>query len=306
MYLEKRKIGKRTKYYLIHSYRDKGDVKKIRRYLGVDLSNGELEPARRKAEQDILSVLDELSTQIFLFQLSEQQIDKLNSYSKNIKVAHLDWKRFTENFVYNTNAIEGSSVERDEVQGILKKATTRNPDEKETKGVAEAVNYIRKTKEELSVALINKIHLICFRESKKFAGKIRTVEVVIRDRQGKIIHQGIPAAQLKHALKDLISWYHINKDKFRPLVLAAIIHNQFEHIHPFVDGNGRVGRLLMNYILLQKGYPPINISLQDRQEYYHTLQEYSANQDIKQTVRFLVKQYDKTLRQVTTKHFTKK
>ena len=99
----------------------------------------------------------------------------------------------------------------------------------------------------------------------------------------------------------MISWYKENKRKFRPLVLAAILHDQFEYIHPFQDGNGRAGRLLLNFILLRNGYPPINISLDDRAEYYRTLQEYEKKQNVRPTVEFLVEQYEKTLRMVTTK-----
>ncbi|MFH1211440.1 MAG: Fic family protein, partial [Candidatus Woesearchaeota archaeon] len=80
-----------------------------------------------------------------------------------------------------------------------------------------------------------------------------------------------------------------------------IIHNQFEHIHPFQDGNGRVGRLLLNFILLKSKYPPINISIEDRAEYYNSLQEYSKRHDLRPTIKFLIKQYRKTLKKVTTK-----
>ena len=91
-------------------------------------------------------------------------------------------------------------------------------------------------------------------------------------------------------------WFFLKPYKlcvFGLLVLAAIIHNQFEHIHPFQDGNGRVGRLLLNYVLLQNRYPPINILLEDRLQYYKTLQEYSKNQNLKPTIKFLVEQYNK-------------
>jgi Fic family protein len=124
---------------------------------------------------------------------------------------------------------------------------------------------------------------------------------VIRDRQGNIVHQGVLSKDLQYALKEMFAWYYENKKTFTPLVLAAIMHNQFEHIHPFQDGNGRVGRLLLNHILLRNKYPPINILLEDRAEYYRTLQEYHHNQDMKPTLKFLIKQYKKTLKQVGTK-----
>ncbi|MCK5343640.1 MAG: Fic family protein, partial [Candidatus Heimdallarchaeota archaeon] len=106
---------------------------------------------------------------------------------------------------------------------------------------------------------------------------------------------------LHEALNVYISWYKKNKNKFKPLVLAAIVHNQFEHIHPFQDGNGRVGRLLLNFILIKNNYPPINILLEDRAEYYMTLQEYSKKHELKPTMKFFIKQYKKTLKKVSTK-----
>ena len=302
MYIEKRKTGNKLKYYLVHSYREKNKVKKIRKYLGQDLKKQELEEARNRAKQRILELLRELSTEVFLFTLTKKQIEKLNNYK--IKIMHFDqkeWQRFTEEFVYNTNAIEGSTVQRDEVSEILHRRKPLGAEELETKGVAKAVECIKNAKEDLSVELMQKLHKTCFEGSKSFAGKIRNVEVVVRNSKGGILHQGMPVSKLHLALKDMIIWYNKNKSKFKPLVLAAIIHNQFEYIHPFQDGNGRVGRLLLNFILLKKKYPPISITLEDRAEYYATLQEYQKNQNLKPAVEFLVKQYRKTLRKVTTK-----
>ena len=127
------------------------------------------------------------------------------------------------------------------------------------------------------------------------------MNVVIRNPLGQVIHAGVPKEELNDYLEDFIEWYNENKTKFKPLALSAIMHNQFEHIHPFQDGNGRVGRLLLNFILLKNNYPPINIMLEDRAEYYHTLQKYSKEDDIRSTLKFLIKQYKKTMRGMTTK-----
>ncbi|MCK5477052.1 MAG: Fic family protein [Candidatus Aenigmarchaeota archaeon] len=298
MFVEKRKAGKKTKYYLVHSYRDKGKVQKIRRYLGVDLSLKKLEELKQTARKIIFDQIEQLSTKVFNFSLSKKQIEQLNKYDEKIAISHLDkkdWQRFAEEFAYNTNAIEGSRVLQEEVHDILLKKNHLTPDEIETKGVANAVEYIRTTKEDLSLSLIEKLHELCFNGSKDFAGKFREVEVVIKNSKGEVVHSGVPALHLDLALKDMISWYDSNRTKFKPLFLAGIIHNQFEYIHPFADGNGRVGRLLLNFILIKNKYPPINILLQDRQKYYKTLQDYSKRQDIKITLEFLIEQYNKNL-----------
>lgn len=145
------------------------------------------------------------------------------------------------------------------------------------------------------------LHKLCFEGSKSFAGEFRNIEVVIRNASGEVIHRGTPVKNLKKELDEFIVWYEQNKHSFKPLVLAAIVHNQFEDIHPFQDGNGRVGRLLLNFILLKNGYPPVNIMLRDRAEYYAVLKEYQGNDKLRPTLHFLIKQYKKTLKQVTTK-----
>ena len=290
---------------MVYSYREKGVVKKIRRYLGLNLSLDELKKAELEAKQAISGELEELNTEIFNFSLTKKQLQFLNLFDKEIKIHHLDkkeWHRFTEEFVYNTNAIEGSTVQQGEVKEIIEKQKTpKNHDEHESENVAKAVEFIRKTKHDLSLELIKSVHKLCFDGPKSFAGQLRNVEVVIKNGRGEIVHAGIPSNQLKSALEDMISWYKKNKRKFKPLILAAIIHNQFEHIHPFQDGNGRVGRLLLNFILLRNKYPPINILLEDRAEYYYTLNEYSGSHNLKPTAKFLIKQYKKMIKQVTTK-----
>ena len=199
MFLEKRNKGKNTKFYLVYSYREKDEVNKIRKYLGVNLSEEKLQTARQQAELLIKKEIGEI--EIFNFSLSWKQIEKLNKYELKIyHIQHLDWKKFTEQFTYNTNAIEGSTVQLYEVNGILEKKKGENDEEIETKGVANAVEFIRTTKEELSLHLIKKLHLLCFEGSKLFAGKYRTVEVVIKTSRGEIVHQGTPVSQLNKAL----------------------------------------------------------------------------------------------------------
>jgi len=313
MYLEKRKQGNSIKYYLVYSYRDSNNVKKIRKYLGQDLKQNDLEKAKKEAKQHILELSEKLNTKVFLFSLTKKQVESLNRYNDKIQIYHLDqkeWQRFKEDFVYNTNAIEGSTVQLHEVKDLLnEKLNEKKPanfDELETRGVAQAFDYIRNANEELSLQVIKKLHEFCFKETKQFAGKFRNVNVVIRNSRGEVIHAGVEKFNLMFALNDLVVWYKKNKSRFRPLVLAAIIHNQFEYIHPFQDGNGRVGRLLLNFILLEHNYPPISISLEDRQEYYQTLQQYSNSGNLKPTMQFLIKQYKKTLKKVSTKKTNRK
>ena len=306
MFIEKRKSGENTKYYLSHKFRDGKKVKSIRKYLGQNLSSEKLEKLSKEAKKYILKKQEELKTEIFNFSLSKNQIEQLNRYDSKIKILHLnkyEWKRFQEDFVFNTNAIEGSTVLKDEVKEILeKKHKAKTSDEKETIGLSLAVDYIRETKEDLTLDLILKLHKLCFEETKSFAGKFRDdVEVVIKNSLGDIVHRGAQKKLVLFKMEELIAWYEEHKTFFKPLVLAAIIHNQFENIHPFQDGNGRIGRLLLNFVLIRNNYPPINIFLENRGEYYNTLKLYSNSEEIKPTLRFLISQYEKMIKKVTTK-----
>ena len=83
----------------------------------------------------------------------------------------------------------------------------------------------------------------------------------------------------------------INKKEYPEILLAAVVHNQFENIHPFADGNGRVGRILLNNILLKNNLPPVNIDLKNQREYYQTLQFYEKEGNIRPTIELILKEY---------------
>ena len=100
-------------------------------------------------------------------------------------------------------------------------------------------------------------------------------------------------------MQGLLEGYNENKKKYPAILLASVIHNQFEIIHPFADGNGRLGRLLLNNILLKHGKPPVNIELKLRNEYYNAIKEYEKNENIRPTIELILKEYKKMKKQTT-------
>jgi len=303
MNLEKRKIGKKIKYYLAHSYREGSKVHKFRRYLGTDLSESKIKERINIAEKLILEEIHKykIMKDPLKIDLSPEEITSLKMLESEIplKINHLsegDWEKFSEIFSYNTNAIEGSKINQKEVVDILgedKWPDKSKEDIAETYGVDEAIKFIRITKEHISIQLIKKIHKIVFKNSKPFAGNFRKKgeEVVVMTKSGKIVHEGAPQTRINYLLKELIEWYENNKKKYPAFILAAVVHNQFENIHPFADGNGRVGRILLNNILIKHNLPPLNINLKNQGEYYESLQEYEKNQNIKPTINLYIKEY---------------
>jgi Fic family protein len=304
MHIEVRTEGKKKKYYLTHTVRTGKKFRKFRAYLGTDLSKEDINKKRKLAEQIILDKIEK-SKEIhdpYNTVLSSGELTELKSLEAKgtIKIKHLnetDWQNFTEAFTYDTNAIEGSTITEDEVVNILEKcAKPKNREEweiTETHGVAEAVQYLRKTKIHISLELIKEIHRISFKGSKGFAGQFRKKgeEVVVVNAYREIVHRGTPSTEVTKKLKELIIWYEKNKNKYTPIVLAAVVHNRFEIVHPFADGNGRVGRLLLNNILLKHNKPPVNIEFENRSDYYLALREYQNNGNIRPTIELIIKQY---------------
>jgi len=304
MHVEKRKIGKRTKYFLAHSYREGSRVHKFRKYLGQDLKEPSLEERKVLAEKLILEEIYKYNIikDPLRIELTAEEIEGVKRLESKIplKIQHLseaNWAEFSKVFTYNTNAIEGSRLNEKEVKNLLENDVwpkKTKEDIAEAFGVNEAISYIRATKEHISLELIKKIHKIVFKNSKPFAGRLRKKgeEVVVLDSTGNVVHEGAPQGRITHLLRELVEWYNQNKTRYPALVLGAVIHNQFENIHPFSDGNGRVGRILLNNILIKHNLPPINIDFKNRIEYYDSLQAYEKYHDLKPTLKLYIKEYN--------------
>ncbi|MBI5397973.1 Fic family protein [Candidatus Woesearchaeota archaeon] len=309
MFLEVRKAGKSKKFYAVYSLREGGKVVKLRRYLGKDLSATELAKRKKQAAsfmkeqvKNYKEIRDPLTTQ-----LSGTEIKQLLDIEAraDVRIIHLDerqWFRFSQVFSYNTNAIEGSTLTLRDVRNIIERHKMPDKSEadiEEAKGVVEAIEYIRRAKNHVSVALIKGVHRIVFKKTKPFAGQFRSkgIEVAIKDKEGNIVHLGAPSAKIRTLLTELTRWYNEHKHKYPPILLAAVVHNQFENIHPFQDGNGRVGRLLLNNILLRHRLPPVNISFSKRQAYYESLRAYQNTGNIRPTVELIVNEYRRYARQ---------
>ena len=302
MHIEKRLVGRKTKYYLAHALRVSGKVKKIRIYLGADIKA--IMKKRPSAEQIIRERIKayEVISDPFRHSLNTIETEEIKTLEAkgDIKIKHLsedDWQTFVKSFVYNTNAIEGSSLTFTEVKEILESKVWPLGRERweisETYGVKDAIQLIRNTRMHLSLELMKDLHKACFRNSKPFAGNFREngQEVAVVDGQGRIIHKGAPSHMIIKLIKDMVSWYNKNKKKYPPIVLAVVVHNQFETIHPFADGNGRVGRLLLNNILIRHNKPPVNIELENRHNYYDALRNYQETGNIRPMIELILMEY---------------
>lgn len=176
--------------------------------------------------------------------------------------------------VYNSNAIESSTLTLEETDKILLKIDLdRYINERElfeAKNLARVVEYIstKATEKELDLDVILLLHkMLISNIDDNIAGRFRIKEWV---RIGQYI--AAPPDEVIDRLQKLLAEYNCSIEPIN--IKVAKFHLGFEYIHPFVDGNGRIGRVLNNYLLIRAGLPPIILSFGDRQEYYKAFQEF--------------------------------
>jgi Fic family protein len=112
-------------------------------------------------------------------------------------------------------------------------------------------------------------HLVLKGIDDQYAGRYRDVQVMIRG----AIHNPPSSGKVPIMMRELVNYMGTNLGKLSSVDLSAIMHLEFETIHPFVDGNGRVGRIINNFLLLSAGYPPIIIKINERKKYFEALEE---------------------------------
>ena len=256
MRILKRKKGEKEYFYLQHSFRKNGKVVTKEKYIGTEIPKN----------------IGEITSQLKK-ELKENIYQKLEKIQKHFQA---EWKRLPPSikekeleeisiaFTYNTNAIEGSTITLEETREIIHDKIAPNKilrDVKETEAHSRVFLKMLSTKEKISKDLLLQWHKEIFKETKDdIAGQFRDYLV----RVGAYL---APDWQdIEKSITELIKFIEINR--LNPVELAARAHYKFEKIHPFGDGNGRVGRLLMNYILWYAGYPMLIIEYKKRKSYY--------------------------------------
>lgn len=189
--------------------------------------------------------------------------------------------RLRVELTYSSNAIEGNTLSLRETQLIVEEGLTPNHG-KSLREVYEARNHFAAIKEiehwvaakrEISARAILDIHQTVMRDiDADWGGRLRNGPVFIRGTR----HTPPNAALVSEQLDALISW--AGQSAFHPILLAAETHFRFEALHPFFDGNGRTGRLLMNWQLLRAGFPLTVIQVEERARYLGALDQGHAGQ----------------------------
>ena len=202
----------------------------------------------------------------------KEKIDKYRPFSKQL--AESLHEKLVVEWTYNSNAIEGNTLTMYETKVVLEGITVGGKtmvEHLETINHRDAILFIEdlvSNMEPISEWNIRNIHSIILKEiDNKNAGIYRKENVVISGAK----HIPPKYYEITDLMQELIEEYYNNWEGFHPVVRATLLHGEFVKIHPFVDGNGRTARLLLNFELMRYGYPPIIIKNEDRAKYYDVL-----------------------------------
>src|SRR3989344_7080601 len=285
------KNGKKQNY-LVYNSRENGKWLKKNKFLGYgNISKEKIKKLKRKFELELI-------TNINSNNLTRKQIIKIEAlkqtYNKNIKKLNKEEfevfeRSFFTELTYDSNAIEGSSLSLEDTnliinEGLVPKGKTLR-EINEAKNHIEAINFINEYRGDLNEIFILNLHSIILKNiSENFAGRYSKSSVRIFGGDARFPD----ASKIPQLVKNLIYWYKLNKNKLHPFELAVVFSNNLVSIHPFIDGNGRVSRLIMNFLLKKKNYPWINIYMKQRFEYLKAVRQ-ANNEDYKPILIFCIK-----------------
>lgn len=189
-------------------------------------------------------------------------------------------EQFVVEYTYNSNAIEGNTLTLRETDLVLRGLTIdKKPlrEHLEVIGHRDAFNLVNdlvKDNAPLTESIIKQIHYLVLADKKDDRGVYRRVPVKIMGAK----HEPFQPYLIAPMMEKLIQDFKENDEHIATKM--ARFHIEFEAIHPFIDGNGRCGRLLVNLELMKAGYPPIDIKFKDRITYYNAFDEYHGNNNL--------------------------
>jgi Fic family protein len=272
---ELKKSRNTTYFYLTERVLVSGKYKKIQVFIGKSV------PTNTELFYDVLR-----EKELALLPKKNPYTDSslLLAHYHKIERARINWKYFTAqlrdtkyqklmnqfaiSFIYESNAIEGSRLSQREVEAIvrnqyIKKSLPRH-EVREAENAVKAFAMIQSSDFSLTQKSLKQLHETVV-EGLNIPLGFKRQNIVVNNKQTT------DPREVRAELKKLLMWYKGSKHTVHPLERALIFHNRFEHIHPFTDGNGRIGRLILNWMLLKDGYGVILFRNRNRTAYFGAL-----------------------------------
>ncbi len=302
-YIEKRTINGKNYFYFTKRVSFMNKVFVIKKHMG--------NPSMISKEKYILDNLDTLTNEEFRFKSTfliplkgilshnknlpegiEIKSIKINNLLEGKKCEQSANTEFAKEFIFNSNNIEGSKIPPERVREIIEKGDTKYAERNEVKEVQNSIlafEYLQKSFK-FNLGSIKRLYYILtknlFRE-----GNLAYPKGFKKEKNIVGNSQTTSPEKVEEELTELLKWYKLNKNNIHPLVLAFEFHRRYEMIHPFLDGNGRTGRLIMNKILMSSGYFPIIVYKSNKLAYFNALEKVERTKNYHQ---FMLEQADKT------------
>lgn len=229
-----------------------------------------------------------------------EKIDSLAAELKAMRpLNETELKRLRDEFIientYDSNAIEGNTLTLRETALVLEGVTIGEKplkDHLEAIGHKEAFGYVMELAEantELTERVIKDIHTLVLMNDRENKGKYRSVPVKISG----AVHVPPQPYLVAEQMGTLIAEYADIRARKHVIEAAAEFHLRFEGIHPFIDGNGRTGRLVLNLELIKAGLLPVNIKFADRRKYYAAFDSYYGGERSAAAMVELIAEYER-------------
>ena len=301
-YVDKVKSGKQTFYYLGKTIRTgPNQWKKIRVKLGTEQPSRELIAQRLKALMlEQYKVYNDEYLDANKLEVIDDFREVFNTHSKKIPKTIIEKEEsdFIIRFTYNSNAIEGNRLTLRDTYLIIKDKQIPSgappKDYNEAINGREAFDFLKKHKGKLTLDFLEKLNEILTKNTGViYPGRIRFFPVKIEGADFTPPDE----KQVRPLLKHMISFYYSNRRKLHPFVLSCLVHSQFVEIHPFEDGNGRTGRALMNWVLMNAKYPKLFVPVTSREKYYQAIDLHN----VKKYKDYCTKMFEITVEQMALK-----
>ena len=305
-YIEKKDINGKIHIYFVKKVSFMGRVFVIKKYIGLDSPNFTkekyiLDNLERLSEEELKlksqllnKVKNELAYSEGLPEKVELKSAKINNIIDGKKCEKEVNIEFAKEFIFNSNNIEGSKIPSERVREIIDTGDTKYNDRNEVKEVKNSIlafEYLQKSFK-FNLTSIKRLYHILTKElfmqgNIPYPKGFKKEDVIVGN------SSTTPPEKVEEELIKLLNWYRANKNKIHPLILAFEVHRRYEAIHPFRDGNGRTGRLIMDKILMSAGYYPIIVYKENKLAYFNELEQAGRGRP-KGYYHFMMEQSDKS------------
>jgi len=299
--IEKVERKGREYYRLVHTFRKDGRIVHRRKYIGTMIpSSNRLETLKKEFLSEIQKGRFKYFSQEDVRNIEERK----NQYSNELKkLSPLEEikrvKEFIIRFTYDSSKLSGVDVTLRQTylilqEGIIPRDIKNLRTVKELENHERGVQMLTTYKGVFNIKFMKKLHTVLMKGvDDSIAGKTRD------DLKRNVKLAGtsyVPPSwsALSKELKMLFKWYHSESRKLHPVELSALIHLKIISLQPFVDGNSRLSRLLMNWVLWKKKYPPIDIPIEELERYYAVLDLFQIEKNERPFVEYIKERYLKS------------